>query len=84
MEKKRIIEIAQYCSEHRCPINVSMQSGYTKTGTALHLVKEEFLIIRFMDRNDLIQIAEIEKVECLLGRADESENDERRDARRMA
>jgi hypothetical protein len=68
MEKKKILEIAHYCSDNHCPMDISMKSGERKVGTALHLVQDEFIIIRLIDKNDLIKVADVDKVKCAWGR----------------
>jgi hypothetical protein len=68
MEKKKILEIALYCTDHECPMDITMKSGERKIGTALNLVRDEFLIIRLVDENDLIPIAAVDSVKCAWGR----------------
>jgi hypothetical protein len=68
MDRKKILEIAHYCSDHECPMDIAMKTGERKIGTALHLVQDEFLIIRLIDKNDLVLIEEIDKVKCAWGK----------------
>jgi hypothetical protein len=64
MKKEKILDIAQYCSDNQCSMEIFMKTGERKVGTALHLIRDEFLIIRSIDKNDLIKIEDVHNVKC--------------------
>ena len=70
MDPSDIIRIANYCSDHHCPMRIRLANGVVKSGKAIHFVNNEFIFIESDNKikNDLIKVSDVEAVECAAGK----------------